>query len=168
VHFAHARPKELAFYKKLLGPHVEFGSDFNGITCLASDLDRPNLAADPTMALYAARLVDSLPVSGSTSIADEVRKSIYTLLPLGRASIGHVARALGLHERTLQRRLAKEGVEFSEILNDVRCELAKRYMANPANSLTHIADLLGYAQLSSFSRWFTSEFGVPPIEWKRQ
>jgi AraC-like DNA-binding protein len=48
------------------------------------------------------------------------------------------------------------------LLNEVRRELAMRYLANPALSMVEVSRLLGYGQPSSFSRWFAAEFGGPP------
>jgi AraC-like DNA-binding protein len=48
----------------------------------------------------------------------------------------------------------------------VKRDLAVRYLANPTYSKTEIARLLGYGQLSSFTRWFIAEFGAPPTRWR--
>jgi AraC-like DNA-binding protein len=168
VHFTHARPKNLALHRKLFGEHIEFDNDFNGLTCLTADLHRPNVSADPKLAQYAAQFVDSMHEAQGSSVAHEVRMSIYLLLPTGNASMPRIARGLGLHERTLQRRLAADGVEFSDLLNGIRRELAERYLVNRSYSLTRIAEMLGYGQLSSFTRWFVGEFGVAPGVWRSQ
>jgi AraC-like DNA-binding protein len=168
THFTHARPKHLSLHRKLFGERIEFESEFNGLTCLKADLYRPNAVVDPKLARYAAKFVDSIHEVGQTSTAHEVRKAIYLLLPLGNASMSRVAISLGLHERTLQRRLAAEGSEFSDLLNCVRRELAERYLSNRSYSLTRVAEMLGYAQLSSFTRWFVGEFGAPAGVWKTQ
>ena len=70
---------------------------------------------------------------------EDVRKAVVLLLADGQASIGHVAARLGLTERTLQRRLLAEGVDFSRLLNDVRRELAARYASNATLPLSHVA-----------------------------
>jgi AraC-like DNA-binding protein len=166
AHFTHARPKDMALHRRLFGERIEFESEFNGLTCLRDDLHRPNAVADQKLARFAAEFVDSIRQVENSSIAHEVRRSIYLLLPLGNASISRVANSLGLHERTLQRRLAADDAEFSDLLNDVRRELAERYLSNRSYSLTCVAEMLGYAQLSSFTRWFASEFGAPPGIWR--
>lgn len=166
VHFSHPRPERAQLHRKLLGERVEFGSEFNGLICLKTDLDQPNASADPNLARYAAQFIDSLHDVGDTSLSYEVRKSIYLLMPMGGATVPRISRSLGLSERTMQRRLANEGAEFSELVNGVRRELTERYLANASYSLTRIAEMLGYGQLSSFTRWFVSEFGVSPSLWR--
>ena len=166
VNFIHSPPPDPAVHRRLFGPHVEFDSEFNGIVLAAADLDRSNRTADPALAQYAKQFIETLPNSEKVSTSHEVRKAIYLLLPLGTASITRVAESLGQNVRTLQRRLDAEGNEFSDLVNSVRRELALRYLQGKRDSLTHIAESLGYGQLSSFTRWFGGEFGVPPARWR--
>jgi AraC-like DNA-binding protein len=166
VHLIHSAPPDLSVHRRLFGPNLRFDSDFNGIVCAAADLDRPNPAADPVMAAYALQFLETLPKSEPGSTTLDTRKAIYLLLPTGKASIEQVARNLGLHLRTLQRQLEAENVSFSDLLNDVRRDLAIRYLPNKQYSLLQIAEILGYSQLSSFTRWFSLEFGMSPSRWR--
>ncbi|MCY1314272.1 hypothetical protein D9M70_648940 [compost metagenome] len=50
----------------------------------------------------------------------------------------------------------------------MRRDLVLRYMENPRYSLSRIADLLGYSVASSFTRWFTCQFGKSPAAWRRE
>jgi AraC-like DNA-binding protein len=168
IQFIHAAPPDLAVHRRIFGPNLAFRSDFNGIVCDAADLDRPNPASDSALEGYARRFVESLPAAGTPGAAQDVRRSIHQLLPRGRASIGHVARALGTNPRALQRRLEASGENFSALLNATRRELVLRHLDNPSYSLTQVAAMLGYGFPSSFTRWFSSEFGVSPARWRAQ
>jgi AraC-like DNA-binding protein len=168
IRFTHSRPADLSVHGRMFGPDVQFDSDFNGIVCSGADLDRPNPAADPLLAQYARQFVEGMGARDIRSVARQVREAAYLLMPLGRASIDQIAKAMGMTVRTLQRRLAAEDAEFSLLLNDVRRDLAVRYLANPTYSKTEIARLLGYGQLSSFTRWFIGEFGTPPTRWRSE
>jgi AraC-like DNA-binding protein len=166
VNFTHAAPADLVVHRRLFGFDVQFESEFNGLVCSAADLDQTNPAADPAMARYAQQFVDTMASQAGVSTVRAARQAVYLLLPLGRASIEQIAREMGMNVRTLQRKLEAEGVSFSELVNDVRCELAVRYLAGRSNSLTRIAEMLGYAQSSSFTRWFIAQFGAPPKRWR--
>jgi AraC-like DNA-binding protein len=168
VNFTHPPPPDLAVHRRIFGPIVEFGSEFNGFTCGRADLDAPNPAADPVLAQLAERYVRSLPNAGGVSMSREVQKAIYLLLPTGRAQIGAVAASLGMNERTLQRRLAGEQVEFTQLLCDVRRELTMRYLANPTLSMSRLAGLVGFNRQTSFNRWFATEFGAAPTAWRQR
>ena len=73
-----------------------------------------------------------------------------------------MAAGLGLNVRTLQRQLDEAGASFTTILNEVRRELAQRYIDNTSYSMGRVAAMLGYANLSSFTRWFTAQFDHAP------
>jgi AraC-like DNA-binding protein len=166
VHFSHAAPADLTFHRRFFGCPLQFGSDFNGFVCAAADLDYPNPAADPELVRYAESLAAPLNATGADSTALEVRKAIYLLLPIERATLDLVASHLRLSVRTMQRQLESAGTSFSALLEEVRCELAVRYMSNPRYPVGRVAGLLGYSQQGSFTKWFTSKFGVTPRDWR--
>jgi AraC-like DNA-binding protein len=167
VNFSHAAPQDLTVHRRVFGPICEFGSDFNGLTCSRRDLDAANPTADPMLAQYAERYLRTLPNADAASLSQEIQKAIYLLLPVGQATIGKVAGSVGMNERTLQRRLAAEGADFSALLNAARRELTARYLTNPGLSMSRIAGLVGYSRQSSFNRWFAEEFAMSPGAWRR-
>lgn len=164
VHFTHAPAEDLQVYRRLFHCPIHFDSEFNGLACATADLDRPNTQADPVMARYAQSFIDALPRPGQNSIILEVRKSIYLLMPMGRASVEQIAQGMGMNVRTLQRRLDESGQSFSDLINDVRRELAQRYISNTSHTLGRIAEQLGYSNQSSFTRWFITQFKTTPTE----
>ncbi len=168
VSFTHAAPKDLNVHRRVFGCNVEFNEQFNGIVCLVSDLNATNPTADPVMASYARSFFEAQPGANKGSTLNEVRQAIYLLLPMDRATIRQVAQSLGMNVRTLQRRLEESGVSFSELHEQVRQDLLLRYMENPRYSLGQVAGLLGYSSPSSFTRWFTAQFGMAPATWRRQ
>ncbi len=120
VHFTHDAPADLQLHRRMFGCKPKFHSDFNGIACAATEFDHPNPVADPMMAEYARRCLESQSEACATSCVLEVRKAIYLLLPMGQVSIEQVARGLEMEVRTLQRRLKSAGTVFSHQVNDVR------------------------------------------------
>lgn len=169
VNFSHEAPADLSVHRRLFACPLEFGSEFNGIVCPSTNLDTANPLANAAMARHAQRYLDSLQDAGEHSLTLDVRKAIYLLLPMGRATIEQIAQAQGMNVRTLQRRLEEEGgVTFSELINSVRRDLVIRYMENAGYSLARIADMLGYSLPSSFTRWFISQFGMPPAAWRSE
>lgn len=170
VNFVHAPPPDLQVHRRVFGTAatIEFNGDFNGFVCSAADLQQKNPTADPVMARYAERFLESLPVANEMSVVRDVRRAIYLFLPMGRATIEQVAQGVGLNVRTLQRQLDDGGATFSDLLNEVRCDLVLRYMENENHSLGRIAELLGYSMPSSFTRWFTAQFGSPPAQWRAE
>ncbi|MCC6077458.1 AraC family transcriptional regulator [Pseudomonas sp. GCM10022188] len=168
VNFTHEPPADLTVHRRIFGCKVEFGSEFNGIVCAAADLDAANPLANEAMARHARRYLDSLQTEGEHSLVFDVRKTIYLLLPMGRATIEQIAQTQGMNVRTLQRRLEEGGATFSDLINGVRRDLVIRYLENPGYSLGRIADMLGYSMPSSFTRWFIAQFGMPPAAWRTE
>jgi AraC-like DNA-binding protein len=166
VNFTHQAPDNLQLHRRLFGCKLEFGAEFNGIVCPDANLDMANPHADPAMARYAQRYLDSLQSIDGPSTLFDVRKAIYLLLPMGRATIEQIAQTQGMNVRTLQRRLKEDNCTFNDLINDVRRDLVIRYLENPAYSLGQIADMLGYSMASSFTRWFITQFGMPPASWR--
>jgi AraC-like DNA-binding protein len=168
VNLTHAAPENLQDHRRVFRCPVEFDHEFNGIVCDAVDLDQRNPGADPTMAAHVKRLVESLPAPELGSIASDVRKDLYILMPMGQATIEQVARGRGMTVRTLQRRMEDAGETFSSALNRVRTELAPRYMENRQYSLQSVGRLLGFSAPSSFTRWFSAQYGLAPRDWRKQ
>lgn len=168
VNFTHPSPTDLTLHRHFFQCRLKFDSDFNGIVCPTDCLDIPNPMADPVMAGYAQRFIETLPIDRHDSTVLEVRKAIYLLLPMGRATIEQVSASLGMNPRSLQRRLDESGETFSALTDAVRRELALRYMQNPRYTLSRIAEQLGYSQASSFTRWFLAQFGESPARWRQR
>lgn len=166
VHFAHAAPADLRIHRRLFGPRIEFGADFDGLVLASADLDRVNPLADASLAGYARGFLDLQPGAGKP-IAAEVRRTLNQLLPRGRGAVEQVAQSLGTSPRTLQRQLEQDGQTFSALVNDVRRELAQRHLQDPRRPLAQVATLLGFSEPSAFSRWFATQFGKSPTRWRQ-
>lgn len=156
--FSHAAPLDTTVHRRVLGQTPEFGCDFNGIVCASADLDTPIVSADPVVAQYIRQQMQSGTYNRAT-VTDEVRQMVVVLMPRGRCTIEEVARLMGITRRTLHRHLQAEGQVFSDLVQAIRSELAVRYIHEKQRSLTDIAHLLGFANLSAFSRWHKTRFG---------
>ena len=167
VHVTRAAPADLAPWRRLYAAPIEFEAGFNGLSSSSEAMRVANPLADDVMARNARRLLQLVPLDTEPAPAsDQVRRLIRLLLPSGRPTLARAAARLGYSERSLQRRLDDEGHSFGELLDQVRRELAPAYLAASARPVTAIAAMLGYSSPSSFTRWFTGEFGLPPREWR--
>lgn len=164
VRLIHQRPwnAELA---EILGDNVEFGAATDDITFSRNIGHAPVVSSD----LHLNRLLRSycedalaqkLPTRGS--FRSRVENAIAPLLPHGKAQAGEIARQLGVSQRTLARRLADEGLSFSELLENLRAGLANRYLSEPELAISKIAWLLGYRDVAAFSHAFKRWTGKTP------
>jgi AraC-like DNA-binding protein len=160
VCFAHDPPADRGAHRRVFGDMVEFGHDFNGIVWSRRDLALANPTADPVMARYARDMVETS-FAGHPLMTDNVRELVLGQLSTGHCNIEIAAKQLGVSRRTLHRQLAREGHTFTQILDDVRRELASRYVADKHRSLGEVSELLGFANPSGFSRWYRRHFKSP-------
>lgn len=157
--FSHPAPADMAIHRRVLGQTPEFNCDFNGIVCTSADLDTPIASADPVMSEFLQKQlqVDAL---GQVTVADEVRQMIMLLMPRGRCTAEQIAQLMGVTRRTLHRRLAAENESYPDILQSIRVGLSQSYVGEVRRPLRNVAQLVGFGDLSSFSRWHKETFGV--------
>lgn len=167
VHALRKTPSDRSVWRRVYNSAVEFESTFNGFSCTSASLFAPNPRADPLMVRNAERLLGLVPLDPEVErAAERVRRSISALMPTGQVTLEQVAQHMAMSPRSLQRRLEAEGHPFSELLTAVRKDLSVAYLRNSNRPITTVAYLLGYASPASFTRWFTSVFGVTPQTWR--
>lgn len=167
VRFTHRCVGNFSEFAAFLGSDVEFGASVDEVAFPAPIRHIPLVSADPYLSkLLIANCEEALsrrPVTQG-EFRSVVENAIAPLLPHGSAQAGEIARQLGLSQRTFARRLTSESVTFSEILNSLRCDLARQYLADRALSISQIAWLLGYQEVSAFTNAFKRWTGKTPRE----
>ena len=89
-------------------------------------------------------------------------------LSSGEPAEERLAEALSMSRRTLQRKLAENGLSYRVILDKIRHDLARRHLGSDEKSLTDIAFMLGFSEQSAFARAFKRWQGVSPSEYRSQ
>ncbi|WP_288474190.1 AraC family transcriptional regulator [uncultured Pantoea sp.] len=142
-------------YEKFFGTRIIKGS-VPSITFTAGDALRPFLTVSASMwRVFEPDLRQRLSeLEATATVAERVRAVLLELLPGNTATIKNAATRLGLSQRSLQRRLAEEGVNFRELVNSTRERLARHYLGTTSMSDGEIAFLLGFADPNSFYRAF--------------
>jgi len=98
------------------------------------------------------------------SLHARVENAISSVLPHRRVLVQDIARSLGMSERTLARKLADEGLNFTELLQQLRRDLALRYLSDRKLHVSKIAWLLGFQEVSAFTHAFKRWTGKTPRE----
>lgn len=160
--FTHSPLASPATYRAFLGCPVQFGQAMTGILFAESDLAIALADSDPWLYELATSYIARNSQAGPPALATRVRGVIERLLIEGDYSFEKVAATLAMHPRTLQRRLADEGVGLEEMKDAVRRDMAERYLAEPGMPLLRIAELLGYSEASALTRACNRWFGAPP------
>jgi AraC-like DNA-binding protein len=77
------------------------------------------------------------------------------------------AKALHMSRRTLQRKLAEVDLNYQQLVDETRRDLALRYIDDPSRSITEITFLLGFSGQSAFTRAFRRWTGKAPTDYRR-
>ncbi len=155
-------------YAGHFGCPVKLGARQNVLVFARADLDRPFVTHNPELfAMVGPQLEAELKqASAQAGIAEQVKVILKRLLAGSRPGIEDVARELRLSPRTLQRRLADDGVTFQRSVQSARRELARHYLEHSTLELNETAYLLGYEDAHSFFRAFQQWEGSTPGAWR--
>jgi AraC-like DNA-binding protein len=165
--FIHAPSAGSAELEAFFGCPVSFGAGEDLVVYPQAIFGHPLTAADPYLNDLLVHYCEEAlakrrrPVE---ALQTRVENAITPLLPHGRARVDEVARELGMGTRTLSRRLAAEGLTFSRILDDLRANLALRYLAEPSLSVSQVAWFLGFQEVAAFTHAFRRWTGMTPTE----
>jgi AraC-like DNA-binding protein len=159
---------ELAAY---FGRHITFGAKADELTFGDGIRETAVASADSYLnellvANFEQALSHRAKNRGTLRVA--VENAIVPLLPHGKVRAAEIAARLGLSQRTSARRLGLEGVTFSEVLESLRGDLARQYLSDPDLSISRIAWLLGYQEVSAFTHAFKRWTGKTPREFRDQ
>jgi AraC-like DNA-binding protein len=166
VSFLHEQMGPDAAYAEALGCPVRFGQSWCGFEVPAALAARPIDWADPETRRIATAYLESKYLPVTASLSDRVAELARRLLPTGTCTADAIAEHLGLHPRTLQRRLAEEGPRCQDLIESERRALAARYLAEPLLQLGQVAGLLGYAEQSTLNRSCRRWFGMTPRQYR--
>jgi AraC-like DNA-binding protein len=97
----------------------------------------------------------------STGVAGEVSQMIAST-PGHSPTMKTVASDLATTVRTLRRKLQAEGTSFTQILDDVRCHLAKEYLESTELTIEDISELVGFSEAANFRHAFRKWTGCTP------
>ena len=168
VSFTFAKPENTLVYQRFFSVPVLFGGDDNFVIFHAEDLQIPLPRHDRYLLDVLGRYAETIQVSRRRSLKDEVRDLIHKNLQSGKADIQQVVRFFPFEQRTLQRQLTQLDTSFSELLTEVRMEIAQDRLLNSDVSIARLADSLGYRDQGSFTKTFKNQLGLAPMTWRRQ
>jgi len=178
VELAHRPAADRSLYGAVFGAGVplRFEAGRNVLVFDGAVADYPVVAADAGLHEMFMKQAEQAfqgpggpraPGGADAELLDRARGVLLTLLPDGDASAERLSAALDMSTRTLHRRLAAQGISFRELLDDVRARMAKSELARGATTVTDLAFLLGYANVTAFTRAFQRWTGKSPSEFRR-
>ncbi len=168
IYLPHSAPADTRPYRKLFDCPVYFDWDRTVIASDAAILDIPLSEANPQLhrllETHLTELQQSFPDDYSAQVSYLIKQALLT----GDCSIERVSSFLAVNKRTLQRKLQAQGLSYKQLQDAVRFEIARNYLRETSGSLTGLAHMLCYSELSAFSNAFRHHHGVSPRAWKKQ
>lgn len=140
---------------------IYYGQPAGGIAIPKSILNRQRESILP---LVNDTLLDEPPTQ---QLVSSLRQLLPSLILVDHLRIETVAEAAGLRVRALQRRLAKEGLNFKTLVNQARYQASLELISDPKIQLIEIAQHLGYSDQAHFTRAFHRWAGVSPSEYRQ-
>ena len=161
-------PRHLSLYKRYLGCALRFEQQVAELSFPKSLLsEKPHMAHRLTAKLMrdtCDRILGE--VKTSTGVVGEVYQIIAST-PRHSPTMEMVAQQLATTVRTLHRKLLSEGASFTQILDDVRCNLAKEYLRSTKLSTEEISELLGFSEAANFRHAFRRWTGSTPASFRQ-
>jgi AraC-like DNA-binding protein len=157
-------------YERFFGVAPRFGAKANSISLSRETMALPLVAAKAALRPSLLFLCETqlAELDGRQGLTSRARAALLEQIPRGVASRSEVARALGLSERSLNRKLQAEGATYRDVLDDVRRELALAWLADADQAVYEVAFLLGYSEPSTFHRSFRRWTGASPLAWRKR
>lgn len=170
VDFEHAAPEDQQLHREIFQCPLHFNQLSNRLHFSRDILSLPLRTSDIRLYRALEPLLEqqSKVRSQTMDFLGRVSRAIAGCLCLGVVSLEQIARSQGMSGRTLQRRLGELGIEFSNLVEDVRRTLALDYIKNKEYSLTEVALLVGYSESSSLSRAFRRWTQLTPQQYRQQ
>lgn len=169
VHFKHSQPESNFKARQFFRCRILYDQPVDAVVMSSDDLQLTMQSADADLLPIVMRDADErlakLPVK--VDLPDQIARIVMASLSTGDATIELVAARIGSSPRTIQRRLRDRGVAFNDMVANIRYDLSRRYLSDPSLSLTDVAFLLGYSDLSAFSRAFRRWAGRTAIAFRR-
>lgn len=169
IEFAYPRPGFIGEHERIFECPVVFGAAANQLLLTRAVWETPRTGSDSelfsVLDAHARKLVEQLPAT--SVVVGRVRDAIDQELRGGSPRLEAVAKRLAMSPRTLQRRLAGEGMLFNDVLDDMRLRAAKTYLSKRDVAGAEVAYLLGFAEQSSFNHAFKRWTGQTPTEYRR-
>lgn len=166
VLFSHRAPPDRRPYSRFFRAPLQFGADRTALVFPSSWLSRRIPGANLETRRAVQQSIAGMLRHQNCDLLTKVRRALFTLIIEENVTIDDLARMLGVHKRTLNRRLAEFDTTFAKMLSEVRFHLAQQLLSDTDLPFVEIAATLNYTDASTFTRAFRSWAGVTPSSWR--
>jgi AraC-like DNA-binding protein len=170
VRFSHSRPRDISVHERIFRCPLEFDTDYDELVFPNHFLDLKTNGSirllQPLVTWFIRHRMDRL-TSYDQSVTTTVMLAIPSIIGTGNCNIEFVSDALGVTVKHLQRALAAEATSFSILLEQVRKNMAIRFLTESNIPVERVARLLDYSSTPPFSSAFKRWTGIPPLQYRK-
>jgi AraC-like DNA-binding protein len=145
-----------------VGCRVHGRAEANAVAFPVDLLDSPIPTSNRLLFNLLGGYLGELQAASRADFSGQVEAYVRGALASGHCSVDGCAEQLGTSARTLQKRLTRMGVKFSDLVQNERIRLAKQALLRSDQTLNDIAFRLGYSEQTSFGRAFKRSTGQTP------
>ena len=160
------QPQDVSPYRRFFRAHVQFDAGQSALVFSRRWLKHPIATADPFLHRYLQKEASELRGQRDVSLRADLHRLLLKSMAIRECRVSGIAKQLGMHERTLNRRLQEEGTTFRQELQEIRFSIAKHLLAGTNMSLSKISEVLDYSDETAFSRAFKRWSASTPTEWR--
>lgn len=164
--FIRQKPENIQPYSSFFKSQLSFNNTQNAVVFDAKWLHHRISFCDLELQQFLLQQIEQLELQHSQDFLVQVRSMLRTTILTGHAHSNDIAAMLSMHSRTLSRHLEKQGVSFQGLLDECRFEVAKQLLLNPHSEVGQIAEIMKFADASSFTRTFKRWSGSTPTQWR--
>lgn len=163
------QPEHSDVYVELFHTKPRFNAELNEIRLPMAWFKGVNLMGNPLFAQIAQQQCEEILaiVDKQGSLQDQIN-ALLSHNPGHLPSQSEVASQLNMSTRSLSRQLAQQGTSFQKMVNSLREQLAKNYLASSDRTIEEIACLLDYESPPNFTRAFRRWTGLTPLQYRQQ
>ena len=163
------QPEDISPYRKVFGrAKLVFEAEHFGLVYPRAALAKRIPGADPARHAEIRKFIAERWNFIEPDLLDRVMRVLVPSVLAGTPSLKSTADLLVMHPRTLNRALQGRGLSFRDAVNEARFEMASQILRETSVSVSGLSQILGYSEVSAFTRFFTNAAGLPPSEWKQQ
>lgn len=142
----------------------EYAMDFD-----STYWNEPIVTADYELQSVFLRKVSAMSnaVANPEALSERINSYLLANAYLGVPTLETIAANLNVSSRSLQRRLQEEGVTYQQLTDSIRKSLALHYVESGDYPIKEVSYILGYNELSAFSRAFRRWTGTTPVSYQK-
>jgi AraC-like DNA-binding protein len=168
VTFATRAPASLRPFNEHFGAPLRFDSDESALVFASHWLDRPLPPVDPLVRARVAAMVRAKRAAILADFPATVRRMLHKQIILGPCSMQQAAALLGMHRRTLDRHLQRQGVSYGELVGSLQNDIARQLLHDTDLPVQKVAESLHFSSAANFATAFRRWTGVTPSAYRRR